>query len=108
MRISMIVSMQQIAGRILLPMLMTAALVTMARPASAQPTERPVGAAAGAQSTGGEANLILPDLSPVDFRGINGRTLLMGGLVVSALGLAFGLFVFTQLKNLPVHESMRE
>src|SRR5207244_2813047 len=69
---------------------------------AAQPPERPAAAA------GGEANLVLPDLSPVDFRGINGRTLLMGGLVVSALGLAFGLFVFTQLKNLPVHESMRE
>jgi hypothetical protein len=38
----------------------------------------------------------------------NGRTLLMGGLVVCALGLGFGLFVFTQLKNLPVHASMRE
>src|SRR5262249_12740986 len=39
---------------------------------------------------------------------MNGRTLLMGGLVVCALGLGFGLFVFTQLKNLPVHASMRE
>ena len=50
----------------------------------------------------------LPDLSTVDFRGINGRTLLMGGLVVCALGLLFGLMTFTQLKNLPVHASMLE
>jgi K(+)-stimulated pyrophosphate-energized sodium pump len=57
---------------------------------------------------GGEANLVLPDLSSVDFRGINGRTLLMGGLVISALGLLFGLTVFTQLKNLPVHASLLE
>jgi K(+)-stimulated pyrophosphate-energized sodium pump len=60
------------------------------------------------ETRGGEANLVLPDLSTVDFRGINGRTLLMSGLVVCALGLGFGLFVFTQLKNLPVHTSMRE
>ena len=57
---------------------------------------------------GGEANLILPDLSQVDFQGVNGRTLLMGGLVVSALGLVFGMVIFAQLKNLPVHRSMRE
>jgi K(+)-stimulated pyrophosphate-energized sodium pump len=61
-----------------------------------------------ARETGGEANLVLPDLSTVDFRGVNGRTLLMGGLVVCALGLMFGLFAFTQLKNLPVHAAMRE
>src|SRR5204862_7644603 len=56
----------------------------------------------------GEANLVLPDLSTVQFSGVNGRTLLMGGLVVCALGLLFGLSVFTQLKNLPVHASMLE
>ena len=50
---------------------------------------------------GGEASLVLPDLSTVDFLGVNGRTLLMGGLVVCALGLLFGLVTFTQLKNLP-------
>src|SRR6476469_5204725 len=61
------------------------------------------------ESTGpGEANLVLPDLSTVEFRGVNGRALLMGGLAVCALGLGFGLFVFTQLKNLPVHAAMRE
>ena len=32
----------------------------------------------------------------------------MGGLVVCALGLLFGLMTFTQLKNLPVHASMLE
>ena len=57
---------------------------------------------------GGEASLVLPDLSTVDFGGINGRSLLMGGLVVCALGLLFGLTTFTQLKNLPVHASMLE
>src|SRR5215813_7494508 len=57
---------------------------------------------------GGEANLVVPDLSTVTFRGWNGRTLLMGGLAVCALGLLFGLMTFTELKNLPVHASMRE
>ena len=41
---------------------------------------------------GGEANLIIPDLSQVSFLGgIHGRSLLMGGLVICALGLLFGL-----------------
>jgi K(+)-stimulated pyrophosphate-energized sodium pump len=58
--------------------------------------------------SGGEATLKLPDLGQASFVGVNGRTLLMGGLVVCVLGLVFGLVIFTQLKNLPVHESMRE
>ena len=58
--------------------------------------------------TGGEANLVLPDLGLVEFQGINGRTLLMGGLVVCVFGLAFGLVIYMQLKNLPVHRSMLE
>ena len=57
---------------------------------------------------GGEANLILPDLGSVSFQGVNGRTLLMGGLGVCVLGLIFGLVIFNQLKNLPVHRSMLE
>ncbi len=32
----------------------------------------------------------------------------MGGLVVSALGLIFGLIIFTRLRNMPVHSSMLE
>ena len=57
---------------------------------------------------GGEANLILPDLSQATFQGINGRHLLMGGIIVAILGLLFGLVTYTQLRNLPVHSSMRE
>ena len=64
--------------------------------------------AAPAHRPGGEANLILPDLSQVTFLGgIDGHTLLFSGLVVSALGLLFGLTIYSQLKNLPVHASMR-
>jgi len=58
---------------------------------------------------GGEANLLIPDLSQVKFLGnIAGRSLLMGGLVVCALGLLFGLVMYRQLKGMVVHESMRE
>ena len=57
---------------------------------------------------GGEANLVLPDLGAVSFQGVNSRTLLMTGLAVCVLGLVFGLVIFNQLKNLPVHRSMLE
>jgi K(+)-stimulated pyrophosphate-energized sodium pump len=60
-------------------------------------------------AAGGEAGLILPDLSTATFLGgINGRALLMIGIGVCALGLLFGLMMYTQLKNLPVHKSMLE
>ncbi len=61
-----------------------------------------------ARTAGGEANLVVPDLSVVEFGGIDGHSLLMSGLVICALGLLFGLTTFTGLKNLPVHPSMRE
>jgi K(+)-stimulated pyrophosphate-energized sodium pump len=58
---------------------------------------------------GGEANLILPDLSQVTFLGgIDGHTLLYSGLIVSALGLLFGMVIYSQLKNMAVHPAMRE
>jgi len=57
----------------------------------------------------GEANLKLPRLDSVSFLGgISGSSLLMGGLLVSALGLIFGLIIFMRLKNMQVHDSMRE
>src|SRR5215208_5580978 len=61
-----------------------------------------------AQHAGGEANLVVPDLSTATFFGFNGRALLMFGLVVCALGLAFGLVIYNQLKNMAVHTSMLE
>jgi K(+)-stimulated pyrophosphate-energized sodium pump len=61
-----------------------------------------------AERAGGEAALVLPPLDLVDVGGYNGRVLLMTGLGVSLLGMIFGLVILTQLKNLPVHRSMRE
>jgi K(+)-stimulated pyrophosphate-energized sodium pump len=83
---------------IIMPLLL-AALILMSLPAPAF-----------AQSdAGGEANLVLPDLAQATFLGgTNGRTLLMWGLLVCALGLLFGIATYTQLRNLPVHKSMLE
>jgi K(+)-stimulated pyrophosphate-energized sodium pump len=57
---------------------------------------------------GSEADLVLPDFSQVSFGGISSKTLLLSGLLVCVLGLVFGLVIYTQLKALPVHRSMRE
>ncbi len=87
-----------------------AAVVLLTAPvalAAAQPPEGGQAAEAPAHA-GGEASLILPDLGQAEFMGVNGRTLLMGGLGVCVLGLLFGLVVYQQLKALPVHASMRE
>jgi K(+)-stimulated pyrophosphate-energized sodium pump len=56
----------------------------------------------------GEASLKLPDLSSVDFLGMNGHALLLVGLIFCVLGLLFGLGIYMNLKNLPVHRAMRE
>jgi K(+)-stimulated pyrophosphate-energized sodium pump len=63
---------------------------------------------AHAQSTGGEADLKLPDLSQVNFLGVNGHALLVWGILFCFFGLAFGLTIYVRLKNLPVHRAMRE
>src|SRR5438128_9710042 len=56
----------------------------------------------------GEANLQLPDLSSVFFRGVDGDKLLMIGVLCCMFGLGFGLVIYSRVKNLPVHRSMRE
>ncbi len=66
-------------------------------PASRRRNRRP---ALAAHTAGGEANLVLPDLSRVTFLGgIDGHTLLLSGLVVCALGLLFGLVIYRQLEE---------
>jgi K(+)-stimulated pyrophosphate-energized sodium pump len=81
-------------------------LTAGAVPAMAQPEA--LGQAEQAERGGGEAALVLPPLDLVDVGGYNGRTLLMLGIGISLLGMVFGLVILTQLKNLPVHRSMRE
>jgi len=71
--------------------------------------QTPPSTPAGAQHQGGgEANLKIPDLAQVSFGGMSGRVLLQWGLLVCLLGFGFGLVIYQQLKNLPVHQSMRE
>ena len=68
-------------------------------------------ATAFAQSTeepGGEAALKLPDLSQVQFLGVDGHKLLLFGILFCVFGLIFGLVIYSRLKNLPVHKSMRD
>ena len=59
---------------------------------------------------GGEANLKLPDMKTVSFFDgkIDGYKLLSIGLIFCGLGGLFGLVIYMQLKNLPVHRAMRE
>src|SRR5256886_5611868 len=75
---------------------------------AAAPDGRAAAPTPGQHSGGGEASLIVPDLGQVPVGGMNGRSLLMLGLVVCALGLLFGIVIFKQLQGLPVHASMRE
>ena len=55
-----------------------------------------------------EAELKIPDLSTVSFLGITGHKLLVWGLLICILGMVFGFVQYTQIRNLPVHQSMRE
>jgi K(+)-stimulated pyrophosphate-energized sodium pump len=57
-----------------------------------------------------EANLKLPGFGDPHFFGgsTSGATILYWGLVVSGLGIAFGLFEYRTLRGLPVHKSMLE
>lgn len=62
------------------------------------------------QSFASEANLILPDLASVSFfnGAISGKALLMFGFLICVFGLLFGIYHFLNIKNLPVHKSMRD
>ncbi|HYC55044.1 MAG TPA: sodium-translocating pyrophosphatase [Candidatus Binatia bacterium] len=57
-----------------------------------------------------EADLVLPSFDqPLFFGGsVSGSTILGLGIIVSALGMVFGLMQYRALKNMPVHRSMLE
>jgi len=81
---------------------------TLALLASLAPTALTSAPAQAQAAHGGEASLVLPDLAAGRFLGMDGHSLLLGGLVVCVLGLIFGLVIYSQLKNLPVHKAMRD
>jgi len=62
------------------------------------------------QEAGGEANLKLPEMDKVSFLNgsISGYSLLSIGLIFCGFGGMFGLMIYMQLKNMPVHRSMRD
>jgi len=60
----------------------------------------PVFAQSAAEQSG-EVSLVVPD-------GVKGSPLLLSGLLISLLGMGFGLIIYHKLRNLPVHSSMRE
>ncbi len=96
-------------GRAVAPLALLLALLIGQGVAFAQQAGQPGQAAEAAERVpGGEVNLVLPPLDQVLVGGYNGRTLLMGGLFVALLGIVFGLVILNQIKNLPVHRSMRE
>src|SRR5262249_51707960 len=110
----MSVTVTNVLRRLVVAVLLVGTTVAAPRPARAQAQPSAFAAqveparAGAPRPEGGEASLIVPGLNQVEFRGINATTWLMGGLLVSALGLLFGLMTFMGLKALPVHESMRE
>src|ERR1051325_4054211 len=58
---------------------------------------------------GSEADIRIPDLSQVTFSGLGGMSgpaLMYIGIIICAIGAAFGLVQYMQTKTLPVHESM--
>ena len=83
-------------------------MASMVAPLVAQQPEVLPAPGQAERAPGGEAALVLPPLDLVDVGGYNGRTLLMAGIGISILGMLFGLVILTQLKNMPVHRSMRE
>ena len=66
--------------------------------------------AAAPRVSAGEADILLPDLTQVQFRilgsPVSGLGLMYGGLVVCVLGLLFGLIQYHQTASLPAHRSM--
>jgi K(+)-stimulated pyrophosphate-energized sodium pump len=83
-------------------LLLLVALILIAGPVLASTAGEPQ------HKGGGEANLIVPDLSQARFLGVDGRGLLMWGLLMTVLGLVFGLLNYMRVAKLPVHPSMRE
>jgi K(+)-stimulated pyrophosphate-energized sodium pump len=65
----------------------------------------------GANAFAGDADINLPALDQVSFganQNFSGHAILFFGLVVCAIGAAFGTFQYLQIRALPVHKSMRD
>jgi len=80
----------------------------IAHPVVAVAQESASSAAEARHVGGGEASLVLPDLTQARFLGLDGRDLLMWGLLICVAGLVFGLINYLRVTRLPVHASMSE
>lgn len=57
----------------------------------------------------GEAELLIPDLAQVKFiGGLDGKTILLWGILICFLGFLFGIIQYLKIKKMPVHNSMEE
>ena len=92
---------QRVALVFTLAMLMSPALLAAQPPVQTEAED-------AVHRPGGEVNIQLPDLNQGDFLGMTGHQILLSGLVVCVLGLLFGLWTYTAVKNLPVHKSMSD
>src|SRR5688572_14875777 len=63
---------------------------------------------AGEHRPGGAVNIQLPDLNQGAFLGMTEQVIVMSGLVVCVLGLLFGAWTYTAVKNIPVHRAMAD
>ena len=90
------------------PRLAIAWRMTVMLLAASQALPSPPRGAEAQHRPGGEVNIQLPDLNQGDFLGMTGHQILLSGLVVCVLGLLFGAWTYTAVKNLPVHSSMAE
>ena len=93
--------MQRVAVVFTLAMLMSPALLAAQPPVQTEAED-------AVHRPGGEVNIQLPDLNQGDFLGMTGHQILLSGLVVCVLGLLFGFWTYTAVKNLPVHKSMSD
>jgi K(+)-stimulated pyrophosphate-energized sodium pump len=61
-------------------------------------------------AAGGESSLVLPNFNQdvIANTGMTGQTMLTFGLIICVFGLLFGLLTYKQLRDLPVHQSMRD
>jgi K(+)-stimulated pyrophosphate-energized sodium pump len=88
--------------------------VLLALPAATQARQdHAAPAKAAAHKPGGEVNIVMPDLTNTKVKaeflgGQSGHNLLLIGIVISFLGMGFGMWIYMQLKGMPVHRSMLE
>jgi K(+)-stimulated pyrophosphate-energized sodium pump len=65
-------------------------------------------AAGLAPAWAGEADLVVPNLASVSFMGVDGKTLLLYGMIICVFGFVFGLIQFVSIMKMPVHKAMKD